>query len=189
MADHIIDTNVLLVASAQDPTSPFKDSHHVPAEQKLIVLDWLMDFRKDSQCKVVLDPYHKHGIWVEYNRQMTGQDIGLLVVTEKLQFARFVHIAFDRNGHGLLPDELEDVDRSDRKFVALALKDLADGGSSTIVIACDRGWYNCEEALEQVGVVVLQLIEDWSRQEWKEKRKQKSKPAGRQSVRSRKKPT
>ena len=188
MDDYIIDTNVLLVASAQHPGSPFADSDHVPVEQRQIVLDWLMAFRKDGERKIVLDDSLK--IWDEYHNQMIrGQDIGSLIATEKLQFARFVHIAFDRNGHGLLPDELEDVDRSDRKFVALALKDFADGGSSKIVNACDRGWYNCEEALEQVGVVVLQLVEDWSRQEWKEKREQKSKPAGRRSVRSRKKPT
>src|ERR1017187_10632852 len=41
MGDHIIDTNVLLVASARHPGSPFKDSE-VPAEQQQVVLNWLM---------------------------------------------------------------------------------------------------------------------------------------------------
>lgn len=147
-----------------------------------------MAFRKDDERKIVLDESLK--IWDEYHNQMIrGQDIGSLIAAEKLQFARFVQIAFDRNGHGVLPDELEDIDRSDRNFVALALKDLADGGSSKIVNACDRGWYNCEEALEEAGVIVLQLVEDWSRQEWKEKRKQQSQPVVRRPVRTRKKPT
>lgn len=186
MADAIIDTNVLLVASAQDPSSLFKDSDHVPAAERQIVLEWLMAFRKDGQRKMVLDQALK--IWDEYHKQMTrGQDIGSLVAAEKLQFARFIDIAFDSNGHGQLPAELMEIDPSDRKFVAVALKDLTDAGSSMIVNACDRGWYNCEEALKQAGVVVLQLIEDWSRREWKEKQKEKSKPVGHRSARARKK--
>ena len=36
-----------------------------------------MEFRADSQGKVVLDQFFK--IWEEYNNKMTGQDIGLLV--------------------------------------------------------------------------------------------------------------
>ena len=168
MVDCIIDTNVLLVASACDPGSHFDDSGHVPAEQQEIVLDWLMAFRKDGQRRLVLDQSFK--IWDEYHHQMIrGQDIGSLVVAEKLQSARFVEVEYDANGHGCLPTELEKVDRSDRKFVAVALKDLSDGESSMIVSAEDRGWYNCEEALNQAGLVVLQLIEEWSRAKWVEK--------------------
>ena len=61
MVDCIIDTNVLLVASACDPGSHFDDSGHVPAEQQVIVLDWLLAFRMDVQRKLVLDQCFK--IW------------------------------------------------------------------------------------------------------------------------------
>ena len=160
MGDHIIDTNVLLVASAQDPGSPFKDSA-VPAEQQLVVLKWLMKFRADRQRKVVLDQFFK--IWEEYNHKMTGQDLGLLVVMEKLQSAsvRFVDVAYDEHGHGCLPPELENVihDRSDRKFVAVAHIDRCQGGQSTIVNAVDTDWYDWEEALKGHGIVVIHLID------------------------------
>ncbi len=159
MGDHIIDTNVLLVASARDPESPFKDSA-IPAEQQLVVLKWLKDFWADRQRKVVLDQFFK--IWEEYNHKMTGQDLGLLVVTEKLQSAvRLVDVVYDEHGHGCLPPELERVvhDRSDRKFVAAALLDFSQGDQSTIVNAVDSDWYDWEETLKGHGIVVKHLID------------------------------
>ena len=147
MGDHIIDSNVLLVAGAQHPGSPFKDSD-VPAEQKQKVLNWLIKFREDTQRRVVLDGLWK--IWAEYRHQMTSQDLGLLVVTEKLQSSliRFVDVAYNKHGHGCLPPDLEEVvkDPSDRKFVAAALIDLAGGGQSTIINAVDTDWCDWESA-------------------------------------------
>ena len=170
MGDHIIDTNVLLVASAQHPGSPFKDSG-VPAEQQQNVFNWLMTFRKDGQRKVVLDQFFR--IWEEYHHKMTGQDIGLLVVTEKLQLGlvRFVDVAYDRHGHGCLPPKLEKVvkDPSDRKFVATALIDLSDGGQSTIINAVDSDWCDWEDALRRHGITVRHLIDDLYR-DWQRKR-------------------
>ena len=172
MGDHIIDTNVLLVASARHPGSPFKDSQ-IPAEQQQVVLDWLMAFRTDHNRKVVLDQFFR--IWEEYNNKMTGQDIGLLVVAEKLQSAliRFVDVAYNEHGHGRLPPDLEKVveDPSDRKFVAAALIDLSGGGQSTIINAVDTDWCDWETSLKRVGVVIEHVIEDWCRAKWREKRK------------------
>jgi hypothetical protein len=161
VADHIIDTNVLLVASARHPGSPFKDSQ-VPPEQQQEVLNWLMAFRTDGQRKVVLDLSFK--IWDEYHHQMIrGQDIGSLVMAEKLQLSlvRFIDIAYDEHGDGRLPLELEKVvhDRSDRKFVAAALIDLSEGGQSTIINAVDTDWCDWEEALKRHGIAVTHLIE------------------------------
>ena len=170
MADYIIDTNVLLVASAQHLGSLFKDSD-VPVEQRKIVLDWLMAFRADGQGKVVLDQFFK--IWEEYNNKMTGQDIGLLVVTEKLQSSllRTVDIAYDEHGHGCLPAKLEKVvhDQSDRKFVAVAWIDRSQGGESTIVNAVDSDWADWEERLKPFGIAVRHLIDDLYR-DWQRKR-------------------
>ena len=185
MSDCIIDTNVLLVASASDPSSPFGDSDHVPLDHQELVLKWLIDFRVDGQRKLVLDQSFK--IWDEYHNQMTrGRDIGSLIVAEKLLFARFVEIAFDNDGNGILPPEYNEVDLSDRKFVAVALNDHVDGGSSAIVAACDRGWYKCEGILKQGGVSVVQIVEEWSRRVWNEKQKEKINSVGNRSKRSRK---
>jgi hypothetical protein len=160
MGDHIIDTNVLLVASAKDPASHFKDCGHVPPQQQQIVLDWLMRFRNDGQRHIVLDQSFK--IWEEYHNQMTrGQDIGSLVVAEKLLSARFVDVAYDSHGHGCLPPGLEQVvhDPSDRKFVAAALLDRSQGGQSTIINAVDTDWCKWEAALKRAGITVAHLIE------------------------------
>ena len=171
MGDHIIDTYVLLVASAHHPDSPFKDSD-IPAEQLKVVFEWLMAFRKDDQRNMVLDQSLK--IWDEYhNKLKRGQDIGSLVATEKLQFARFVEIAYDKDGHGCLPPKLEQVvhDRADRKIVTLALTDLSEGGECSIVNASDCDWYDWEEALREAGVVVEQVIDDFCRATWEAKKK------------------
>jgi thioester reductase-like protein len=161
VGDCIIDTNVLLVASAQHPGSPFEDSD-VPERHMQIVLDWLMAFHRNSQCSIVLD--HLWKIWEEYHHKMTGQDIGLMVMTEKLQSAsaRFVDVEYDKNNHGRLPRDLENVihDRSDRKFVATALSDLMNGSQSTIINAIDSDWCDWEKALERAGITVKHLIED-----------------------------
>ncbi len=151
MTDCIIDTNVLLVASGK--------CDHVSPDQQLTVIDWLAAFRKDVQRKVVLDPYLKHGIWEEYNHKMTGQDYGLQVIAEKLQSARFVEIEFDAHGHGVLSDDLEKVDPSDRKFVAVALMDISQGGSSLIINAIDSDWEKCKGELHSVGIVVEEILE------------------------------
>ena len=174
MVDCIIDTNVLLVASAK--------CDHVSPDQQLTVIDWLDAFRKDVQRKAVLDPYLEHGIWEEYNNKMTGQDYGLQVIAEKLQFARFLDIEFDAHGHGVLSDDLEKVDPSDRKFVAVALKDISQGGSSLIVNAIDSDWEKCKGVLESVGIVVEQLIDGFC----DDKRKSETKSQTKRSSKTKK---
>jgi len=158
--DHIIDTNVLLVASARHPISPFRDCDHVPVEQQQTVLDWLMEFRKDGQRQIVLDLSCK--ILDEYHNKLTrGQDLGSLVVMEKMQLGqvRFVKVVYDQHGHGCLPPVLEKVvhDRSDRKFVAAAMIDLSNGDESTIINAVDTDWYAWETALKRAGITVIHL--------------------------------
>jgi hypothetical protein len=54
MADHVVDTNVLLVASARDSSSPFDDTH-VPAEEQQAVFEWLAAFRADDGRRLVMD--------------------------------------------------------------------------------------------------------------------------------------
>jgi len=166
--DHVLDTNVLLLASAGDPTSAFKDSPHVPPAEQRTVLEWLREFRRDSSRHLVLDSQKE--VMREYKRKLGKNDYGYQVFIEKLQTARFHRIELDDGGAARLPKPLqaEVKDRSDRKFVAVV---LADEGESSLVNACDTDWYDCEAALMQAGVNVEQLIGDWCRAKYVEMQK------------------
>lgn len=159
MADHVIDTNVLLVASAADPGSPFSDTH-VPVPERKIVFDWLVAFRKNDR-RLVLDSLWK--IYKEYLKKMTAQDYGLQVVHEKMRAAfRQVEIQCATDGMVMVPAEFNALDSDDRKFLAVA---LADEGRSTIVNATDPDWFAIEQECDANGIVVDQLIETWLRKE------------------------
>ncbi|SEL03049.1 hypothetical protein SAMN05444354_103354 [Stigmatella aurantiaca] len=164
--DHVVDTNVLLLASASDAHSPFKDSTHVPLAEQRLVLEWLIAFRKDRTRHLVLDSQQE--LMREYRKQLGKNDYGYKVIVEKLQSARFHRIELDEEGAAQLPEPLrsEVKDRSDRKFVAVV---LADGGQSSLVNACDTDWYDCENALKQAGIKVDQLISGWCRAKHAEK--------------------
>ena len=108
---------------------------------------------------------------------MTDQDFGLQVVKEKLQSARIIEITYDKDGHGCLPAELKKIDPSDRKFVAVALMDMSQGGKSDIVNAVDSDWFECEEDLNRFGITVRHLIDELYRG-WQQK-KQEAKGAKR----------
>ncbi len=159
MSDHVVDTNVLLVASVPDPMSPFKDTH-VPLKEQRRVFEWLVAFRGDGGRVAVLDAQFK--IWSEYKDNLSEQDFGSLVMREKLQTARFHSVTYDDNGHALLPAPLEAAvpDHEDRKFVAVA---LADAGRSTIVNATDGDWLKAETALAAKGIQIEQLLDAWLR--------------------------
>lgn len=164
--DHVLDTNVLLVASASDPSSPFKDSAHVPPAEQRAVLEWLREFRRDRARHLVLDSQQE--VMREYKNKLKKNDYGYQVFIEKLQTARFHRIELDEDGSARLPEPLqtEVKDRSDRKFVAVV---LADDRESSLVNACDTDWYDCEAALMQAGVNVEQIIDGWCRAKHAEK--------------------
>lgn len=168
--DHAIDTNVLLVASAADPASPFKGSDHVPPSEQRQVFEWLRAFRHGKACHLVLDQHRK--IINEYKRQLRENDYGRQVLDEKfrLGMCRFHRIELDEADDALLPEPLQSQvkDRADRKFVAVALQ---DEGRSTIVNACDTDWYDCAPALFDAGIGVTQIIDDWCRAKHIEKSK------------------
>jgi hypothetical protein len=155
--DHVVDTNVLLVASAADPYSPFSDSH-VPVDEQLRVLDWLMAFSQDDDRRLVLDDLV--AIYVEYRHKLNEQDVGLQVIHAKMQAHRTAVLTWDANDHAVVPADLQVCDPSDRKFLAAALTDT-DGIS--IVNATDSDWIEIEDALKAAGVVVDHVIEAWLR--------------------------
>ena len=160
MSDHVVDTNVLLVASAADLRSPFGDTH-VPANERKVVLDWLSAFRNGGESLVVDNSFR---IYNEYRNKLTDQDFGLHVVHEKMTKSNFrqARVDYQEDGTAIIPDDLAELDRSDRKFLAAA---LADSGRSSIVNATDTDWLAVEEPCRRHGVVVEQLIGDWLRKE------------------------
>jgi hypothetical protein len=176
MPDHVVDTNVLVVASLNVESE-------VPLSHRGDVIDWLSAYRHDPARRLVLDGQWR--IWNEYKRNVENnadQNLGFKVVLEKLQNARFHTVEFDGQGHALLPNDLAAAvrDRDDRKFVAVA---LADNGKSTLVNASDTDWYDAEAGLKEHGIVVEQLIEDWCRRKHREKTVPRSKKAAPRSRR------
>jgi hypothetical protein len=166
MADHVIDTNVLLVASSQDEGSPFSDSD-VPVPYREEVLSWLATFHSDPARLLVLDSSFR--IYDEYRHKLTDQDFGLQVVHQKLQHARFNEVDFDLDGYAAVPEAFARFDPSDRKFVAAILAE-APACSSTIVNASDTDWLEIEHALDGYGIVVEHLLETWLRDKHRTKK-------------------
>jgi hypothetical protein len=157
MPDHVIDTNVLLVASAAHPFSPFSDSH-VPPEHRETVLNWLVAFKSDKSRKLVLDMTME--IYNEYRNKLGDQDLGLQIIHERMADAEWVEIETDQNGHGVVPADLDTLDYSDRKFAAAA---LAAPGPTTIVNCADSDWLDVADGCAAVGIHVEQLLDAWLR--------------------------
>lgn len=169
MTDHVIDTNVLLVATAHDETSVFKDTN-LPLKEREEVFKWLAAFRADAERCMVLDVDDTYGIIAEYKNQLGEQDYGYHVLLEKQSSARLVLVDYDHEGYAVVPEGLAKLDKSDKKMAAAVLAYRNDdAGESTIVNACDSDWYEHQEALEAHGVIVEQIIPVWSREKYEDK--------------------
>jgi hypothetical protein len=152
MADQLVDTNVLIVGSAA--VAPGYGEVSVGADDIDTVFRWLAEFRDDAARKLVLDDAWK--IYEEYTRKLSGQHFGLQVVHHKLQDAlRTVPVAYDEDGHGVVPAALAAIDNSDKKFVAAALNDPAD---IHIVNAADSDWRQQVQTLAAHRIVVVELL-------------------------------
>jgi hypothetical protein len=167
MADgSVVDTNVLIVASAADDGSPFQpDATPIQeAELRKQALDWLQAFELDAGRSVVLDwDWH---ICSEYQNKLNlEQDYGWLAIMSKKDRNEVVWVGLevDVNGHATLPAELRRVvtDLEDRKMVAAVLAAKADGHECELVNACDTDWLDCRQALQHAGVNMHQLLDDW----------------------------
>lgn len=159
MADSIIDTNVLLVASAADDESPFSDTHRTPAECQ-IVLQWLVDFSSGNNL-LILDQYNL--IYDEYVRNLHANDIGMRIVVDKMRRWQLrVHILeCEPDGTALVPEAFAALDRSDRKFLALALADRAAGHECEIINATDTDdWRAIESVCAEHGISIFHLLDD-----------------------------
>lgn len=176
MADsYVVDTNVLIVASAADDGSPFRPDA-TPVQEAALrkeVLDWLKAFELDDERSVVLDwDWH---ICSEYQNKLNlEQDYGWLAIMSKKDRNEvvWVGIDLDANGHAKLPAALRKAvsDLEDRKMVAAVLSAKADGNECKLINACDTDWLDCKQALIAADVQVHQLLDAWLKQRHKSKK-------------------
>lgn len=168
---YVVDTNVLIAASAADPKSP-KDIDATPSDpaQRMRVWLWLDAFQASSS-RMVLDL--AGGILEEYNKKLGFNDFGIQVVMHKWSTAAVdnVEVAYDEHGHGVLHPPLLAVihDEADKKMVAAALDAHRQHGEGCIAFAGDTDWHDWETDLLASSVLLEPVIEDWSRKKHAEK--------------------
>lgn len=167
---HVIDTNVLLVASAANDASPFPaDATPVEtAELRTQVLDWVIAFEQ-SDRRVVLD--YGWEILGEYQNKLSDQDYALQIVLHMKDTERVVWFQLEREddgrtriAHAALDPAITDL--ADRKMVAAVLAGGCNAGGCNLVNACDTDWYDWQVAMEAADVYVEQLIHDWCHAKW-----------------------
>ena len=169
----LVDTNVLIVASAADAGSPF-GAEATPIEEAALrqqVLDWLEAFETDATRHAVLDvDWHVCG---EYRHKLTEQDYGWLAMMHKMDRGEvvWVDVLLNKDGNAVLPPELAEAvtDLADRKMVAAALAALDAGHATRITNASDTDWIDCRQALRAVGMEVENLLPDWLQARWRQK--------------------
>lgn len=168
---YVVDTNVLIAASAGSPTDP-KEIDATPDDKDLLlqVWTWLNSFSK-GDARMVLDSESK--IFDEYSNKLSYNDYGIQVIMHKWSTAAVdvVLVDYDADGHGVLPMALETVvhDRADRKMVAAAICSHTEFGEGCVAFAGDTDWHGWEADLLAHNVILEPLIEDWSRARYMEK--------------------
>jgi len=162
---YVVDTNVLIAASAADPIHP-KDIDATPDDPalRMRVWQWLDQFQA-SPSRMVLDSAME--IYNEYQHKLGFNDFGIQVVIHKWSTAAvdMANVQYDEYGHGMLYPPLEAVihDNADKKMVAAALDSLQQFGEGCIAFAGDTDWHDWETDLQAVGLLLEPIIEEWSR--------------------------
>lgn len=170
-ARYVVDTNVLIAASAADPTHP-KDIDATPDDptERQKVWQWLDVFQK-SESRLVLDLAGE--IYNEYTNKLGFNDFGIQVVMHKWSTAAVdnVDVAYDGYGHGILQLPLLSFihDDADKKMVAAALDSHRKYGEGCVAFAGDTDWHDWETDLLANNVLLEPIIEIWSRQKHAEK--------------------
>jgi hypothetical protein len=170
-ARYVVDTNVLIAASAVDANSPIaRNATPTDPALRMKVWQWLSEFQQ-SNTRLALDG--RGGIENEYAKNLGFNDFGRQVVKHKWDTCAVdqVEVTYDANGHGILDEPLQTIvhDCDDRKMVAAALDAIGRHGSCAIAFAGDSDWHGWETALEKAGLVLEPLIEEWSRAKFAEK--------------------
>ena len=166
-ARYVVDTNVLIAASAVDGEHPSAiDATPGDPALRRVVWEWLDRFQR-SDARLVLDG--AGGIFAEYHNKLGFNDYGIQVVLHKWSIAAVDNVAveYDGNGEAILPASLAQVvhDGADRKMVAAALASHAQFGEGCVAFAGDTDWHDWEDALAEHAVLLEPIIEAWSRAE------------------------
>ena len=171
----VVDTNVLYVASAADPGSPFpEDGSPVDsATDRDRVLFWLRDFEVDPNRLVVIDwDWRICGEYLNKKNYdgITEQDYGWLAIMSKRDRDEVVWIGFDvdNDGTAILPSPISDqmTDQADKKMVAGVIAASSNGHDCQLTVACDTDWIDVEHCLKDSGIKIELLIEGWLRAKW-----------------------
>ncbi len=168
---YVVDTNVLIAASAADPVNP-ADIDATPTDPalRLAVWHWLDAFER-SDSRFVFDTANR--IWDEYNNKLGFTDFGIQVVMSKWSKCAVdsVVVDYDKHGHGELPATLTPIihDLADRKMVAASIASHAEFGEGCVAFAGDTDWHDWEEGLLAHDVLLEPIIEAWSRAKHAEK--------------------
>ena len=163
---YVVDTNVLVAASAADPVHPH-DVDATPEDPllRMQIWQWLDEFQR-SQSRLILDMQGE--IFNEYQQKLGFNDFGIQVIMHKWSTAAVdtVSVDYDADGAGILPPALAAVvhDMADRKMVAAALAALEGFGQTCVAFAGDTDWHDWEQVLHKYQIELEPLIEAWSRQ-------------------------
>lgn len=172
MAMFLVDTNVLLAASAVSSLSSAA-VRAMPREIELreMIYEWLVIFDQ-SDDRIVLDDVGL--VLAEYERNMPynwqEQEYGMYVLQNKIDHMQVDHVPIDTlEGNGehiavLNPaHEAIVTDREDRKWVACALSALIlFDESPPIVYGAETDWHIARQHLEDIGIFVQPLLpDDW----------------------------
>lgn len=169
----MVDTNVLIAASAADPGNP-KDIDATPDDPglRMKVWEWLDEFQA-CESRLVLDGAGE--IFKEYTKKLGFNDFGVQVVMHKWSTAAVddVHVDYDDNGEGLLPSTLSPTihDGADRKVVAAAIASHAMFGEGCVAFGGDTDWHGWEDELARHDVILEPIINAWSRAKYAEKQR------------------
>ena len=130
-------------------------------EERKKVFDWLREFNSDPNGYFVLDCEQK--VFKEYRNNVGSDDYGMRVLYDKLDRSKVLYhpLEFDANGFALVPECFGAFDRSDRKFVALCLREREHDRDTPVVNACDSDWYEHRELMSSQGVRVVELLDDY----------------------------
>jgi hypothetical protein len=169
----LIDTNVLIAASARNPLSNVAGIASPPEpELREQVFQWLIAFA-DSDHQIVLDLEgyirSEYEANLGYSTALRDQEYGLLLLQDLEQNQRINYVTIESDpeeGAARLPAHLAVIvtDRADRKWVASALahSQLYDGVFPPIVYAAESDWYVIEDALGREGYLFERLLpDDW----------------------------
>jgi hypothetical protein len=175
MAAYLIDTNVLMAASAAvDTASDALKKRSMPIDllQRRDVLRWVKNFEMDLNAYLVLDEQgtiqSEYFDQLPFNEEQRDQEYGILVWQEKFQTKKVHEVPIDLASHphdldraAKLPPALEAIvtQSDDRKWVAavVSTKQYLEI-NPPIVYAAETDWFKLKDDLLTHDVHVTALL-------------------------------